>query len=440
MKPERARAYSRSVRARGLVVALAAALTLVGPATARTAHHGGTLTVAATLEPFSLDPTLSTNPTLLWILPAMCLPLYTYASNHGRLELDPILAAAPPAVSADKLTYTIQLRQGIQFNDGTPFNAQAVISSYQRYTTYPGSVRASDFAGVDAATATGQYTVVYHLRQRNSAFTGNLFPLSPTAIAKEGSGFSADPICVGPFMVDSWTPGVNVTLVKSPYYYKRGAIYLDKLVFKFLANAQVALTALQAGDVQFAASSGLPPTSPNLTAIKAVQPGWGGLVINIGNKNGMGNPPYSNVGSAARAEPEAAAGLRGGDQPKHGHQDRLERVCGPELHADPGRGHRVVPQTKVPCTPYDPKDAKRLVAASGYPLPITVHLLTTADDSLRSLRSSSPRRPRSDSTSSSTPSIGPTYAARANAGNFDVHPVRSEPDRPGPEQLHLHPT
>ena len=170
----------------------------------------------------------------------MCLPLYTYASNHGTLELDPILAAAPPAVSADKLTYTIQLRQGIEFNDGTPFNAQAVVASYQRYTTYPGSVRKSDFVGVDSATASGPYTVVYHLTQRNSAFTGNLHPLSPTAIAKEGSGFSADPICVGPFMVDSWTPGVNTTLVKSPYYYKRGAIYLDKIVFKFLADVQTA--------------------------------------------------------------------------------------------------------------------------------------------------------------------------------------------------------
>ena len=38
-------------------------------------------------------------------------------------------------------------------------------------------------------------------------------------------------------MVDSWTPGDNMTLVKSPYYYKRGAIYLDKIVFKYLPTA-----------------------------------------------------------------------------------------------------------------------------------------------------------------------------------------------------------
>src|SRR5262249_29381916 len=156
----------------------------------------------------------------------------------------------------------------------TPFNAQAVIASFQRYTTYPGSQRESDFAGVASATAAGPYTVVYHLTQRDSPFTGNLYPLSPTAIAKEGSGFSADPICVGPFTVDHWDPGIDITLVKSPYYYKRGAVYLDKLVYKFFPDGQTTLNALQAGDIQVASVSSLtPPTSPNLTVLKSVQMG-----------------------------------------------------------------------------------------------------------------------------------------------------------------------
>ena len=102
-------------------------------------------------------------------------------------------------------------------------------------------------------------------------------------------------------MVDSWTPGVTSTLVKSPYYYKRGAIYLDKIVFKVLANVQTELTALQAGDIQVMQTSSMPPpTSPNLTVIKGATLGCGGLVINIGNKNGVGNLPYSNVGSRSR--------------------------------------------------------------------------------------------------------------------------------------------
>jgi peptide/nickel transport system substrate-binding protein len=414
--------------------ALAAALTVLGPAAARTAHYGGTLVIASSQEPLTLDPTVGTNPTNLWMFPAMCLPLYTYASNHGTLELDPILAAAPPTVSADKLTYTIQLRQGIQFNDGTAFNAQAVVSSYQRYTTFPGSKHVSDFAGVDSATASGPYTVVYHLTQRNSAFTGNLMPLSPTAIAKEGSGFSADPICVGPFVVDSWTPGVNVTLVKSPYYYKRGAIYLDKLVFLFVASAEVARTDLEAGDVQFMASSGTPPTSPNLTAIKAVPPQWAGVMINIGNRSGVGNLPYQNLGSPLAQSPK----LRQAFEEAIDRSTDIRVAWGgnaiPICTPIPPTDNEWYAQTKVPCTPYDPKDAKRLVAASGYPLPITVHELIPPGIDLEA-----------PVIQSMEAAVGfnvvidqfdaPTYVARANAGNFDVVQIGGSPSDADPNSF-----
>ena len=51
-------------------------------------------------------------------------------------------------------------------------------------------------------------------------------------------------------------------------------------------------------------SSMPPPAIPNMTVIKGVVLGWGGLVINIGNKNGEGNPPYSNVGSPLAQSPK----------------------------------------------------------------------------------------------------------------------------------------
>ena len=83
-----------------------------------------------------------------------------------------MLAAALPVLSKDKLSYTVQLRQGIKFNDGTPFNAQAVVTTVQRFMTYPGSSAASDYATVDSVTASGPYTVVFHLKARDSTFTG----------------------------------------------------------------------------------------------------------------------------------------------------------------------------------------------------------------------------------------------------------------------------
>ena len=72
-----------------------------------------------------------------------------------RSRIVPQLAAALPAISKDKLTYTIPLRQGIKFNDGTPLNAQAVVTSLQRMISLPGSSRASDLSSVDAITPPG---------------------------------------------------------------------------------------------------------------------------------------------------------------------------------------------------------------------------------------------------------------------------------------------
>ena len=422
------------MRAR-VLVALTAALTLIGPATARTAQYGGTLTDGTSGQPNSLDPTQSNDPALRRLLPNYCLSLYTYASNHGTLELDPILAVAPPTVSADKLTYTIQLRKGIEFNDATPFNAQAVVSSFQRYTTYPGSAHASDFVGVASATATGQYTVVYHLTQRNSAFTGNLYPLSPTAVAKEGSGFGNNPICVGPFMVDSWTPGVQTTLVKSPYYYKRGAVYLDKIVFKILADTQAELAALQAGDIQAMYDSVVtPPTIPNTTVIKVSPLDDGALVINIGNKNGEGNPPYSNVGTPLAQSPKLRQAFEEAIDRSTISRVAWTGVRKPNCSLIPADDNEWYAQTRVPCTPYDPKDAKRLVAASGYPLPITVHLQIVTGNTGGVLEGQVIQSEEAAVGFNVVIDLlaGPAYSAALQSGHFDVVVQGQSPTDPDP--------
>ena len=419
-----------------LLVSIAPALGGAASAPAAPAgHYGGTITIGTSTQPNSLDPTQTNDPGFRRIVPSYCLPLYTYASNHGGpVELDPILAAAPPKISPDKLAYTIQLRQGIQFNDGTPFNAQAVVASFQRYTTYPGSARASDFVGVGSATAAGQYTVVYHLTQRNSAFTGNMYPLSPAAIAKEGSGFSSDPICVGPFMVDSWTPGVSTVLVKSPYYYKRGAVYLDKIVVKVLADLQADLAALQAGDIQVVQDSSVPPpTSPNFTVIKGAQLGWGGLVVNIGNKNGTGNP-YSNVGSPLAQSPKLRQAFEEAIDRSTDVRVALNGIGETSCTLIPSDDTAWYPQTKVPCTPYDPKDAKRLAAASGYPLPITVHLQIAAGSSAGLVEAQVLQSEEAAVGFNVMIDVlaGAAYSAALASGNFDVAVQAQQPNDPDP--------
>jgi peptide/nickel transport system substrate-binding protein len=354
----------------------------LGSASARTSKYGGTVTVATASEPNSLDPTVGNSASRIPIN-TMCLRLYDYAYNHGTLELAPVLAAAPAALSADKLSYTVRLKQGILFNDGTPFNAQAVITTYQRFVSFPGSLWAPDYADVDSVTASGPYAVVFHLKQRDSAFIfGRMYVLSPTALAKEGASFAANPICVSPFMFDHRVVGDNVTLVKSPYYYKRSAVHLDKIVYKPMPDAAAAVAALQSGDVQVLET--LDPTQlpvvqhdPSLRVLSAPQSNWMGIVINIGNRSGVGNLPYTNVGTPLAQSVALRQAFEEAIDRTTLNKVVFDGVYRPSCTLIPAADTLWYEQTSIPCTPYDPASAKKLVARSGVPTPITVHLLTS---------------------------------------------------------------
>src|SRR5690242_11357615 len=108
---------------RALMGALAIALLLLSAASAqplRGGRYGETLVVGVQLgAPSNLDPVESASSASIEVFLSMCERLYQTVSNHGVIERVPMLAASLPTLSKDKLTYTIQLRQGVLFNDGT---------------------------------------------------------------------------------------------------------------------------------------------------------------------------------------------------------------------------------------------------------------------------------------------------------------------------------
>jgi peptide/nickel transport system substrate-binding protein len=360
---------------------LAVAAGLRGPASARDSRYGGMLVVNIGVgEPgASLDPTLGGGGIPLTIYHAMCQQLYDY---NAKQQLVPLLAASVPVLSRDKLSYTVQLRQGVRFNDGTPFNAQAVVNTIQRFMTYPGSPRAADYLNVASVTASGQYTVVFHLKARDSTFIGgNSFILSPAALAAEGDNFGANPVCVGPFMFDHRVIGDNITLIKSPYYYDQKDVYLDKIVFKFNIVSAAVAAALEAGDTQVMdnAATVLPTVQEDsgLKVIESPMLGYSGVLFNIGNRSGVGNLPYTNLGTPFASSPklrqafEEAIDRNALNRVVYGGVEQVSCTMIPPEDA------AWYAATKVPCTPYNPADARKLVAASGYPNP-TVHLLVNS--------------------------------------------------------------
>ncbi len=113
-----------------VVLAIVSLVACLAPAAASSAGAAGppgpTLRVALAQTPDALDPVTAITSSAYTVLHQICEPLYNLDS-HGAVV--PALATSLPKVSANRLTLTIPLRQGVQFNDGSPFNAAAVKAS-----------------------------------------------------------------------------------------------------------------------------------------------------------------------------------------------------------------------------------------------------------------------------------------------------------------------
>jgi peptide/nickel transport system substrate-binding protein len=362
----------------GVVLALA----VLGPASARVgtpSKYGGTLTVGLSAEPDGLDPTLSHQFSAVEVYRTFCEKLYDLNGNGQPV---PQLAAALPVISKDKLTYTIQLRPGIVFNDGTPFNAQAVVTTLQRNLTLDGSTRASDLDSIDSVTASGASTVVLHLTLPEAPLLDDLTTaataiMSPAQLTKLGTNFGTNPICVGPFMYDNRVAGDSITVIKSPYYYDKYAVHLDKIVFRVAKDPAAAVAALEAGDLQALDSVSTTQLqsvaqTPSLRILRENTFGYQSIVFNIGNKNGVGNLPYVNMdtpfASSAKLRQAFEEAIDRTTLGRVVFGGNVQPGCTPVSPASPW-------YASIQCTPYDPANAKRLIAQSGFLHP-TVHLLT----------------------------------------------------------------
>jgi len=246
------RVFPRAYLSRLAGVLLAAtAIAIPAAATAQpTAQpkYGGTVVVGMIgNDADTLDPTVSMAPLSVQTYVTFCKRLY---ERDDKQNLVPVLASGQPIYSKDRLSYAVNLRRGVKFNDGTPMTAQAVVSSVERLMYHERSSRKSDFDSVQSVNAVGQHTVVFHLKAKDAAFQGNPWVFSPTQLQKAGDGFGASPICAGPYMFDGRVPGDSITVKKSPWWFDREKVYLDKIVYRPMANQPAALAALKAGDIQ----------------------------------------------------------------------------------------------------------------------------------------------------------------------------------------------
>ncbi len=169
----------------------------------------------------------------------------------GKLVPELALSAT---LSEDKKTWTIKLRKEVSFHDGTPFNADAVVTHWQRMLD-PQNVfsGASYIEAVKAVTKVDDYTVQFTLKHPWGAFTSMIsgtqwtgaFIPSPKAVREETQNRA--PVGTGPFMFKEWVASDRLVVIKNPNYWRKGKPYLDSVVFRPVPNVQARFDGLRSG-------------------------------------------------------------------------------------------------------------------------------------------------------------------------------------------------
>lgn len=267
--------------------------------------RGGTLSFAGYSMPSSLDPT-KTQPSGTTGGTEMA-AIYDLLMRYDaqKSEYVPQLAKSLTE-SDDQLTWTLGLRDGVTFSDGTPLNADAVVASINRFNESRGANSQEWLNGVQHAEATDPQTVVFTLNQPWREFPamlayGHGMILAPAAYA-DPENFT--PIGAGPYTVESFAPASSLTLAPHADYWD-GDPYVDSLKFVSIEGGQPKLDALNAGGIQMAYLK--PPDVAEKAMLQF--PGfveWTGLtdVIQINNRDGRpGADPRVRKAIAAAIDP-----------------------------------------------------------------------------------------------------------------------------------------
>lgn len=168
-------------------------------------------------------------------------------------------------VSDDGTTWTFQLRSGVKFHDGTDFNAEAVVKTFDRFLNPETQApiawllgQPKEYSAVDEMT----FRIAYDEPWAPFAGLAVWYPqyagiLSPAAIEEHGLDYGLNPIGTGPFMFEEWVPGDHITLVRNPdynlppipFYSKEGPPATEKITFKILPDSTIQLEALVKGEI-----------------------------------------------------------------------------------------------------------------------------------------------------------------------------------------------
>jgi ABC-type transport system substrate-binding protein len=264
---------------------------------------GGELVFGTESDIATLDVGAAAQPSDKVITLGLYDPLTTYEDG----QVVPFLAESLESAGEDLATWTMTLREGVTFHDGTPLNADAVVKHFNRLkdpvTACPCLDTVKIIDTMDLPDGPEGLTIVFHLTTPSVAFPDTLagssgYIESPTAVAKYGADYKNHPVGTGPFTLAEYVPGDRVVLAAYPDYWKTDdngiqLPYLDKLTLKPIPDAGQRLSALEAGDIdifQTANSSDIAQAESKGFAAQKIS-GSSSTIILLNNAK----PPFDDV-------------------------------------------------------------------------------------------------------------------------------------------------
>lgn len=335
------------------------------------AQAESTLRIGLGADPDMLDPHLARTYYGRFVFAAMCDRLVDVDEN---LKVVPGLAT-DWKWSEDGKTLTMNLRQGVTFQDGETFDADAVKFNIDRALTLPGSLRKSEISSIESVEVASPYQVIFHLKTADAALLSQLTDragamLAPKAAAKPD--FATHPVCSGPYQFVSRVQQDRIVLKRFENYWNKAAYHFDKVVFLPIPDASVRLANLRSGDLDLTegiAASDVKTVEADskLALAKTTGLGYQGITFNIAN--GKVDPANPFAKDARVREAFSLAIDR----------DALNQAAFEGVYTPANQAFSPVSpyHVKLPIAPRDVEKAKALLAAAGVKTPVNVTLLVT---------------------------------------------------------------
>jgi peptide/nickel transport system substrate-binding protein len=187
------------------------------------------------------------------------------ATDPSTLEVEPHMLESLEG-SADGTVWTLRLRPGLTFSDGTPFDAEAIKLNWARHADPANASGARGVvAGMQAIEVIDPVTLEVTLSEPNQQFPRTLAQYSITFIAApsaiEAGTVAEHPIGAGPFLLEEWARDDHMTFVKNPTYWDAPRPYLDTLTIRPIIDPTQRINSMLSGqgDVAFAYAGQIQP-------------------------------------------------------------------------------------------------------------------------------------------------------------------------------------